>query len=164
MRQKGDSMSVETMKNSRFAKLFLWMVKAKYTMGIFYVVFILFYLFFGLVSEGPSVMMDLFTALQMLFACFFIGVLQQAILPVEKLSHFRGVMWVASGVAVTLLFSFTFGWFVRFPLWCLILFVLFVAIGMVAMIVGYYLELHRETKRLNRSLEHYQKRNPQKEV
>ncbi|MDL2225047.1 DUF3021 family protein [Eubacteriales bacterium OttesenSCG-928-M02] len=142
--------------NSGFARLFLWTVKAKYTMGIFYVVFVLLYLLFGLISEGPVVMLDLFTAIQMVFACFFIGILQQAILPVEKLSRPRGILWVVSGVVVTLLFSLGFGWFAQFPVWCFVLFVAFMALGMAAMIIGYYLELHKETKRLNRSLERFQ--------
>lgn len=152
-------MNSEKIKNSGFARLYLWTAKAKYTMGIFFVAFVFVYLLFGLISEGPAVTLDFFTAVQMVFACFFIGILQQAILPVEKLSRSRCILWVASGVAVTLVFSLVFKWFAQFPLWCFIVFTVFIAIGMVAMIAGYYLELHRETKRLNRSLEQYQKRN-----
>ena len=152
-------MNSDKWKNSDFARLFLWTMKAKYTMGIFFVVFVLIYLLLGLVSEGVAVTLDLFTAIQMVFACFFIGLLQQAILPVHKLSCSRGILWVASGVAVTLLFSLVFRWFVHFPLWCFILFMLIIAIGMGMMIAGYYMELHKETKRLNRSLERFQNQN-----
>lgn len=149
-------MNSEKWKNSGMARLFLWMVKAKYTMGIFFVVFVIFYLLFGLVASGQVIMLDFFTAVQMVFACFFIGILQQAVLPVEKLSRTRCIVWVASGVAVTILFSLVFGWFKRFPVWCHILFAVVIALGMIAMIAGYYLELHKETKRLNRNLERFQ--------
>lgn len=157
-------MDGERIKNSGYAKLYVWMVKAKYTMGIFYVLFVLFYLLFGMICEGQTIMMDFLTALQMVFACLFIGVLQQAILPAGKLSRTRGSLWVVSGVAVTLSFSLAFGWFEKFPLWCLALFAVCVAIGMVGIIAGYYLDLHRETRHLNYSLRQYQERNPQKEV
>lgn len=156
-------MNSEKLKNSGFAQLYLWTTKAKYTMGIFFVVYVFVYLLLGVLCDGATATLNFFTAVQMIFACLFIGLLQQAILPVEKLSRTRCVLWVASGVALTLLFSLVFGWFRPFPLWCLIVFLLVMAMGMTAMIAGYYLELHRETKRLNRSLEQYQKRSFKRE-
>lgn len=156
-------MGSEEFKNSGFAKLYLWTTKAKYTMGIFYVAFVMFYLLFGLISEGPAVTLDFYTAIQMVFACFFIGIVQQAILPVEKLSRPRCILWIISGVLVTLAFSLVFGWFRPFPLWCFIVFLVLTAAAMVAMLLSYYLELHRETKRLNRGLAQFQKQIPKKE-
>ncbi|MDL2205678.1 hypothetical protein LJC33_02060 [Eubacteriales bacterium OttesenSCG-928-N13] len=156
-------MHTEKLKNSGFARLFVWTAKAKYTMGLFFVVFVLFYLFFGLITEGETVALDFFTALQMVFACFFIGILQQALLPASKLNRARCVLWVLFGVVITLGFSVVFGWFAQFPRWCLVVFVLFVAVAMMFMIILYYLELQRETKRLNQGLEQYQKRNTKAE-
>lgn len=156
-------MNSEKFKNSGFAKLYLWTTKAKYTMGIFYVAFVMFYLLFGLLGDGPAVTLDFFTAIQMLFACFFIGIVKQAVLPVEKLNRPRCVLWVVSGVLITLAFSLVFKWFQSFPRWCFIVFLLFVAVAMVAMLLGYYLELHRETKRLNRGLAQFQKQPPKRE-
>ncbi|MDL2293678.1 DUF3021 family protein [Ruminococcaceae bacterium OttesenSCG-928-D13] len=156
-------MNSEKLKYSGFARLYLWTTKAKYTMGIFFLMHVLVYLLLGLLNEGAAVTLDFFTAVQMMFACFFIGILQQWILPVEKLSRARCVLWVVSGVAVTLVFNLVFGWFRPFPLWCLILFLLLTALGMVAMILGYYLQLHQETKHLNRRLEQYQRRNSGKQ-
>ncbi|MDL2318643.1 hypothetical protein LJC74_06165 [Eubacteriales bacterium OttesenSCG-928-A19] len=150
----------DKLKDSKFARVYVWMAKAKYTMGILFVAFVFVYLFFGWISEGPMVTLDLFTSVQMLIACFLIGVLQQAILPAAKLSRVRGICWVLSGVLITLVFSLVFGWFDQLPLWCFIVFVVFIAIGMAAMIVGYYLELHRETKRLNRGLEQFRRQKP----
>ncbi|MDL2293514.1 DUF3021 domain-containing protein [Ruminococcaceae bacterium OttesenSCG-928-D13] len=159
-------MNGERLKNSGFARMYLWTTKAKYTMGIFFIVHVLGYLLLGLLGllgDGAAVTLDFFTAVQMMFACYLIGVLQQWILPAEKLSRARCVLWGVSGVAATLVFNLVFGWFRSFPTWYLILFLLFVALGMVAIILGYYLQLHRETKHLNRRLEQYQKRNPGKQ-
>lgn len=150
-------MNRETFKNSGFARLYLWTAKAKYTMGIFFTMFVLFYLLMGILCKTP-VALDFYTAFQMMFACFAIGILQQAFLPIEKLSFMRCAFWVVSGVSSTLLFNFVFGWYKPLPTWCFYTFVLFLAIGMLAMIASYYLELHRETKLLNRNLEQYQKR------
>lgn len=153
----------DKLKDSEFVRVYVWMTKAKYTMGIFFVAFVFVYLLFGWISEGPTVTLDLFTSIQMLFACFFIGVMQQAILPLDKLSRVRGICWVLSGVLIMLVFSLIFGWFEQLPLWCFIVFVVFIAAGMAAMIVGYYLELHRETKRLNRGLERFRRQKPETE-
>ncbi len=152
-------MNSENFKNSSFARLYLWTTKAKYTMGIFFVAFTLVYLLFGIIFKEPSIVLTFYTAVQMMFACYAIGLLQQIVLPVEKLSFTRCCIWVLSGVATTLMFNFVFGWYDFLPAWCFFTFLLVLAMGMIAMIAGYYLELHRETKFLNRSLEEYQKRN-----
>jgi hypothetical protein len=153
-----------TFKNSGLARLYLWVTKAKYTMGIFFVAFVVVYLFFGLVSEGALVTLDFFTALEMVFACFFIGLLQQIIIPMGRLNRSRCALWIVSGVLITLVFSLVFRWFERFPLWCFILFMIFMALGMGAIILGYYLELNRETQRLNRGLEQFQQQKSKKEI
>lgn len=157
-------MKRDRMANSGFARLYLWTTKAKHTMGIFFVAFVVFFLLFGLISEGSTITLNFVTAIEMVFACFFIGLVQQAILPVEKLSRARCMLWVVSGVLITLAFSLVFGWFSALPLWCLIAFLLITALAMVAMIWSYYLELHRMTKRLNRGLEQFQRRDMGKEA
>lgn len=146
----------EKFMNSGFARLYLWATKAKYTMGIFYIAFVFFYLLLGFISKGPAATLDFFTAFQMIFVCFAIGLLQQAILPAGKLSRTRCIAWMASGTAVTLLSGLLFRWFAQFPLWCAIVFPIVVLLGMGAIIVGYYIELHRETKALNHQLKQYQ--------
>lgn len=146
----------ETFKESKLAFLYLWFTKAKYTMGIFYVYFVFLYLLFGVVSEGPAVTLDLFTAIEMVFACFLIGVAQQAIIPTEKLVKSRCILWVVSGTVITLIFSLAFNWFARFPFWGAIAFNLLVCLGLFIMLLSYFLELHRETKSLNRRLAEFQ--------
>lgn len=143
-------------RESKLAFLYLWFTKAKYTMGIFYVFFIFIYLLFGAISEGPTVTLDLFTSIEMVFACFFIGVAQQAIIPIEKLTRPRCALWVLTGSLITLAFSLAFGWFDRFPLWCFYAFNLIIAAGMGVLLISYDLELHRDTKKLNQHLARFQ--------
>lgn len=146
---------------SRFARLYLWFAKAKYTMGIFYVAYVFFYLLLGLISEGPAVTLDLYTAIEMLFACFFIGVIQQAMLTVDKLSRTRCALWIVSGTLITLVFSLAFGWFEDFPTWCFVVFHIIMALGMGAMILVYYIDLNKETRLLNAKLEQFQNAAPE---
>ncbi len=143
-------------KDSRFALLYVWMSKAKLTMGILFVVFVVFYLFFGLVSARSPVTLGFFTAFEMLFACFFIGIAQQALVPADKLTKGRCLLWLASGGSITLLFSLLFGWFTVFPSWCIYVFMSVVMLGMGGMILSYYLQLAHETRSLNRRLGQYQ--------
>lgn len=154
----------EKFMGSRFARLYLWFAKAKYTMGIFYVAYVFFYLLLGLISEGAAVTLDLYTAIEMLFSCFFIGIIQQAMLTVDKLSRTRCVLWIVSGALITLVFSLVFGWFKGFPGWCFAVFHICVAMGMAAMILLYYIELHRETQLLNQQLEQFQRSNTEGKV
>lgn len=142
--------------DSGFARLYLWISKAKFTMGIFFMAFALVYLFFGFITEDPPITLGLFPAIQMLFAAFFVGIAQQAILPVDKLSVPRGILWVAAGLLITLGFSLGFGWFALFPAWCLPVFLFVLTLGMIAMIISHCLELRRETKLLNRQLAQFQ--------
>lgn len=145
------------LRTSGFARLYVWTGRAKETMGLFYVGFVFMYLFFGLVSEGPVVMLDMFTAIQMLFACFFIGLAQQFFVPSGTLTRGRGVLWGLCSIGITLGFSLGFGWFAAFPVWCFVCFQLFVGCGFAAMMVMYYFELYYETRQLNRGLEQFQK-------
>lgn len=143
-------------EDTGFARLYLWTTKAKYCMGILFLAFVLTYLLFGLLKEGSKVTLDFFTAVEMMFACFFIGIAQQAILPKDKLTKERGVIWVALGLVITLVFSFVFGWFSAFPLWCAIVFCAVLVIGMIALILSSYLDLYRDTKILNQQLRKFQ--------
>lgn len=144
--------------NSGFARLYTWMAKAKYTMGIFFVAYVVLYLFFGLVIKDLSVSLDFLTAVQMLFACLFIGVAQKAIIPADKVSLSRCALWTALGTVITVLFALIFNWFGLFPGWCFPVFTVFMIIAMQCVVLGDYFELHRETKDLNRKLEQFQNR------
>lgn len=142
--------------NSRFAYLFVWMTKAKFTMGIFYTVFVLFYLLLGLAGPQANVTLDLPTAIEMVFACFAIGLAQQAMMPGGNLTRPRCLLWLVLGTLVTLGFSLVFRWFEGFAPWCLGVYVATIALGMGAMLLSSYLALQHETHRLNRKLEQFQ--------
>jgi hypothetical protein len=150
---------LDKFKDSHFALLYVWMSKAKYTMGIFFVVFVVFYLFFGLIGISRPVTLDFITAIEMLFACLFIGIAQRAITPADKPTKARCVIWILSGGCITLIFSVAFGWFAVFAPWCIYVFMCAVMLGMGAMVLGYYLQLNHETRDLNRRLEQYQRLN-----
>lgn len=143
-------------ENSGFARLFVWAAKAKYTMGLFFAVYVFLFLLLGVLIEGTTAALGFFTALEMVFACFFIGLLQQFILPAEKHSRVRKALWIISGVGVTLLFGLVFQWFNAFPAWCLPAFAAAIAIGMVVVLLGDHLQRYNETKQLNRKLAQFQ--------
>ncbi len=142
-------------EDTGFARFYLWTAKAKYTMGILYLAFTLVYLFFGFITDSPAVL-DFFTAIQMMFACFFIGIAQQLLAPQRSLTKARCLLWVAVSTLITLSFSLVFRWFSAFPLWCFVVFLVVLIIGMIALLLGYYIELRRETQALNRQLEKFQ--------
>lgn len=138
--------------DSRFAHLYLWFAQAKYTMGVFFVAYVFFYLVLGALTRGPGTPLDLWTGVEMMFACFFIGVIQQALLTVDKLNRTRCILWVVSGTLIGLVFSLIFRWFEGLATWCFAVFHLCMALGMAAMILVYYIELSRETQLLNARL------------
>jgi len=148
--------------NSGFARLFTWMAKAKYSMGILFVLYVVIYLFFGIVIKEINVSLNFFTAIQMLFTCLLIGIMQQILIPSDKISMLRCAVWITSGAVVTVLSELVFKWFSLFPAWCFPAFIVFMILGMLFMVLAFYLELHRETKSLNRNLEKFQKKqNPE---
>lgn len=149
-------MNKNDFSNSGFAHLYTWMAKAKYTMGIFFVVYVVLYLFFGILIKGVNFSLDFLTAIQMVFACLFIGILQQVIIPSNKVSTKRCAIWVASGAIITILFELTFKWFKLLPDWCFPVFTIVIVLAMLMVVLGDYLELRRETKDLNRKLERFQ--------
>ncbi len=142
--------------NHFFARMYLWMTKAKSTMGLFFTAFVFYYLFLGLLLSKPPIMLDFFVALEMVFACFFIGVLQQAVLPLEHIGKVRILIWTLGSTAITLVFSLFFGWFSPFPSWVFVLFLVFVIFSVMAMVLAYRFDLQRETSELNEKLAQYQ--------
>lgn len=144
-------------QESNFTKFYLWMTAAKITMGLFFVFFVFMYLLLGLISEGPIVTLDFFTSLEMVFAAFFIGIVQQLLLPdSDRLSKLRGLLWILSSTLITFIFALVFKWFEDFPIWCFIVFISFTAIGIGAMMYRYHLQLMRETRQLNERLKQFQ--------
>ena len=151
------------LENSRFARLYLWTARAKYTMGMFFLIVVIFYLFLGFVSEGPAVTLDFFTALQMACVCLIIGFTRQGIVPNEKLTKSRCILWIGLNTLVMLACSFLFHWFAALPTWCLVAFLAVAVVGMAGILLGHFFELHKETQLLNRQLEKFQRRQTREE-
>ena len=147
-----------------FARLYLWSASAKYTMGIFFLVFVFLYLFLDFVSAGPAATLDFLTALQMALASLLIGLGRQGIVPVHRLTRLRGILWVALSAVITVAFGLIFGWFAAFPRWCFPVFLAIIVVCGAAALLGHLFELHRETRQLNRQLEQYQRRVEQEET
>ena len=151
------------LENSGFARLYLWTAKAKYTMGMFFLIFVILYLFLGFIGEGPAVMLDFFTALQMACVCLFIGFSRQSIVPNEKLTKSRCILWIGLNTLVTLACGLLFRWFAAFPAWCFAVFLAVVVVGMAGVLLGHFFELHKETQLLNRQLEKFQRKQTREE-
>ncbi|NLX64188.1 MAG: hypothetical protein GX022_05360 [Clostridiaceae bacterium] len=127
-------------------------------MGILFALYVVVYLFFGIVIKEIDVSLNFFTAVQMLFTCLIIGIMQQIFIPLDKISPLRCAVWIASGAVITVLSELVFRWFRLFPAWCFPVFTVFMILGMLFMVLAIYLELHRETKNLNHNLEKFQKK------
>lgn len=144
---------------SAFGRFYLWMFEAKFTMGIFFMFYVVLYLLLGLVSAEPAVALGLSDAFQMILLAFLIGIAQQALLPDGgRLTSARGALFVAIGTAATLVCSLAFSWFRGFPVWCPIVFVALTAVAIALMIYSLHLRLMRETERLNSQLDAFKHR------
>ena len=153
----------DKLENSGFARLYLWAATAKYTMGIFFMLFVFLYLSLGFIIKGSTVKLDLFTAMQMVCVCLAIGLLRQGIAPNNKMTKPRCFLWIALSGTLTLAASLIFGWFSPFPPWCFIVFLVIAVVGMPAALLGHFFELRRETQLLNRQLEKFQRRQTREE-
>ena len=150
------------MKETKFTRLYTWMVEAKSIMGLFFTALVFMYLFLGLVfglSTGTAwASLGFFTAVEMIFASFLIGILRQIILPNGVFTKARCLLWIGAGTLDVLAFTLIFGWFANFPAWYASCFVAIIPLGMALMLLHYALERQRETKRLNAQLEKFQGR------
>lgn len=144
---------MEQKKENIFARIYLWVAESKTIMGLFFVAFVFVYFFMGAIVKGLDVTLDLLTTIEMIGVCFAIGILKQIFLPFSSLSRIGGALWLITGTAIAVVFSLVFGWFKEFPLWCLIVFFVFVFFGIGAMLIYTNLRLERETKMLNKKLD-----------
>ena len=138
----------------RFVKLYLWAVDAKRTMGVFFAVYVLMYLFFGLFCGVTALPNGI--AFSMLALGLLVGISQAAILPEDKITLPRAIIWTALCETLTLLFGLTGKWFAGFPIIAPTVFYLFCAGGYVSMWLGLHLRAKKETEELCGGLKHYQ--------
>jgi hypothetical protein len=151
-------MKMEGKQNGKFAGLYLFSMKAKSTMAIYFMAFTIFYFAIGKFGGVEGVSLSFWTALQMMVSCMIIGFGQTLIVPPEKLLIWRGVLWVAFASAVTIGFALLFRWFEGFPFWCVIAFCGVTPIGFAALLLGLVFDTRHETQKLNEHLKEYQKR------
>ena len=149
-------MNLKNLESSKFVQLFLWTAKAKFTMSMFFMASVLIYLLLGAVNQGSSCSINLPVAIEMIIACFLIGILQQVFLPVGNTSFKGYVFWLVACMLLMLLFGGYFRWFIHFPLVYTVIFYVVFLMALLAMIVNICLEQYLETRRLNKQLEIYQ--------
>lgn len=150
-------MKQEHSENS-FKELLLFSFVSKGTMGIFFSMFVFMYLVFGRMSVGSSIVLDLWTAVQMVSACLLIGFGQTIIISKESFQMNRSVIWLLWSSVVTVGFTVGFGWFAGFPLWCSIVFCSILIIGYSMVLLALYWQTEQETKKLNEHLRIYQEK------
>jgi hypothetical protein len=138
-------------------RYYLFIYEAKTTSGVYFLAFSVLYLFLGL-AVPEKITIDLFTAIQMMIACFLIGFSQHIIIPYEKVTVKRAFIWMVFSIIVTFGFSLGFAWFVGFPKWCAVVFYTFMIWGFAMMWLAVKWYSEKENKKLNENLKAYQKR------
>ena len=148
------------MKTNPFKRLYLFMLNAKFYMGIYFagVVFVV-----GLVtflSGGDS--LGLLPLLQMLLLCFVLGLLEEGLLGSEAdytrgLFFGRSVLFLVLSTLLCAGASWLLGWFGGLAAWCVPLFAAFMLAGFVAMLAGQKWEQERDMAVLNRRLQEWKK-------
>ncbi|MGG0720543.1 hypothetical protein ABE096_23630 [Robertmurraya massiliosenegalensis] len=150
-------MKQEQSKNL-FKDLLLFGFESKGTMGIYFSMFVFMYLVFGKISIGDSVVLDLWTAIQMVSACILIGFGQTIIMAKDSFHMYRSIAWLIWSSVVTIGFTLGFGWFDGFPLWSVIVFCSILVIGYSMLLLALFWQTEQETKKLNEHLKVYQER------
>lgn len=146
----------QKLHNSGFARMYLWVGRVKFMAGLFFMAFAMLYFVLGFAAMGNAASLEMFTAIQMMLISFIIGILQQVLIPNDKLNQTRGILWIASSALLTIASGLLFQWFKGFPTWCAVVFFICTVLAMVAMLLEVHFELHRETRMLNENLKRYQ--------
>lgn len=137
-------------------RYYLFIYNVKVTAGVYFMEFATLYLLFGLSSE-TSIKLDLWTALQMLLACFIIGFSIFIITPYEKFSAKRASICTVLCSFTTIVFSIYFNWFEGFTNWSKIAFYLIIIVGFGLLWPAMKWYTEAEDKKLNYKLKEYQK-------
>jgi len=149
------------MRDGRYKGLerfYLFSIKAKGTMGIYFVGFVFFYFGVGYLGGASRLSIDLAKTMQMTATCMAIGYSQAAIVPPEKFTAKRAAAWLTLSGAITAASTVFFGWFAGLPAYCPYLFCTATALGLAGYVLGLYFDARRETERLNMHLKAYQEK------
>ncbi|MDL2301110.1 hypothetical protein LJC58_02010 [Lachnospiraceae bacterium OttesenSCG-928-D06] len=143
-------------QSSKFSDIYLFAYNSKSTMSLYFMAFVLLYLFLGKISVAASVVLDFPTAIQMLIASIFIGFGQEFIVPIQRLSMKRCIVWIAWATCITIGSVLALKWFDGFPTWCGIVFCILIILAFAALLLGLLFFSQRETKKLNEHLKAFQ--------
>lgn len=145
------------MKNNNRRKELMFLYNAKSMTGIYFSTFVLFYLVLSSLSNGISnSSLDFMTAFQMLICAALIGFSQEIIVPEDKISGKRAMIWGILMLIITIGFCELFGWFSQVKIWCKILFYLVVLISIFVVWLALEIKAKYDTKELNDALKKFQ--------
>ena len=147
------------MKNNNRRKELMFLYNAKSMTGIYFSTFVLFYLVLSALSNGiTNSSLDFMTAFQMLICATLIGFSQEIIIPEDKVSGKRAMIWGTLMFIITIGFCEFFGWFSQVKIWCKILFYLVVLISIFVVWLALEIKAKYDTKELNDALKKFQNR------
>lgn len=144
-----------------FKKFYLWGMNAKFYMGIYFAATV-FLVGIVLAITGQS-SIELITLVQILVIDMVIAFLQMWILSEQtdysrSIFFGRSVLWLVIAVGLTVGGSVLLGWFDGLPVWCNFLLGAFMFFGLSATLFGLKFEQERDTIKLSRDLQAYQKK------
>ncbi|HHY83709.1 MAG TPA: hypothetical protein GX505_13680 [Clostridiales bacterium] len=143
------------MRKIKWSEIYLLMYELKSTVGIYFMAFVFFYLFYGVFDNTISQTLDFWTVIQMFSACMLIG-FGQGLFQLRKYFTIpRILLWGLMSMIVTIGFSEFFNWFDSYPVWYRIVFYSIILISFVLMLLTLYWQLQKETKNLNEALRKY---------
>ena len=147
------------MKNNNRRKELMFLYNAKSMTGIYFSTFILFYLVLSALSNGiTNSQLGFMTAFQMIICSALIGFSQEIIIPKDKISVKRTIIWGTLMFIITIGFCELFGWFIQIKIWCKILFYLVVLISIFIVWLALEIKAKNDTKELNDALKKFQNR------
>ena len=145
------------MKNNNLRRELMFLYNAKSMTGIYFSTFVLFYLVLSALSNGISnSVLGFMTAFQMLVCSALIGFSQEILIPKDKISLKRTMVWGTLMFIITIGFCEFFGWFSQVKIWCKILFYLAVLISVLVVWLALEIKANVDTKELNDALKKFQ--------
>lgn len=142
----------------KFNNFYLWAANMKYHMALYTVAAVFVKSITNLIMGQYSV--ESLTMLQMLFVSLVFACAESFLFPQGKewgVTGWRMVLWAVLANMLYIGAAIVFGWFPGIPVWCGIVAVAFVEIGLFAMWYALWLENKNDNRCLNCNLKEFQK-------
>lgn len=139
-------------KSRWLRQLYTAFADSKLIMCIFYSYYVWMYVFMGWLSGAEVQTLDIALANQMMIPALITGLAQIYIVPSEKITIRRNIIWTIVSVLTCYAIAVLFNWFSSFPLWAEWTFWGVLVIGYIFMILYLYFKLENETRELNEHL------------